>query len=212
VKDLVIIGGGGHAKNVLSVAMATGFNVIGILDDDASKAGAKILGVPVIGSTNLLRKGIFERAVIAVGDNKKRQSIAETYSDLCEWAILIHPQSIVHSTCYINEGTVIVCGAVVQPDAIVGKHCIIGISASLSHDCFLGDFVHIAPGVRLTGGVRVEEGAFVGAGAVVIPQRTVGEWSIVGAGAVVTKDVRPYSKVAGVPAKEIGSGDSRKEE
>ena len=212
MKDLVIIGGGGHAKIVLSVAMATGFNVIGILDDDASKAGAKILGVPVIGSTNLLRKGIFERAVIAVGDNKKRQSIAETYSDLCEWAILIHPQSIVHSTCYINERTVIVCGAVVQPDAIVGKHCIIGISASLSHDCFLGDFVHIAPGVRLTGGVRVEEGAFVGAGAVVIPQRTVGEWSIVGAGSVVTKDVRPYSKVAGVPAKEIGLVDSNKEE
>jgi len=45
-----------------------------------------------------------------------------------------------------------------------------------------------------------------------IPQRTVGEWSVVGAGAVVTKDVRPYSKVAGVPAKEIGLADSNKEE
>jgi len=103
-------------------------------------------------------------------------------------------------------------GAVINPEAIVGNHCIVNTLSLVGHDCFVGDFAHVSAGVRLTGGVRVEEGAFVGAGAVVIPQRTVGEWSIVGAGAVVTKDVRPYSKVAGVPAKEIGLVDSNKEE
>jgi len=107
---------------------------------------------------------------------------------------LIHPYSFVHSTCSIGDDNVVFAGVVIQPETVIGEHCIVNTSASVGHDCFLGDFVQIAPGVRLTGGAKVEEGAFVGAGAVVI------------------KDVRPYSKVVGVPAKEIGSVDASKGE
>jgi len=212
VKDLVVIGGGGHAKVVIATARAAGYEVIGVLDEDETKHGKVILDVPITGGLDLLRNGIYERAVIAIGDNRKRQRVVHYYEGFCTWVTLIHPYSFVHSTCSIGDGTVVFAGVVIQPETVIGEHCIVNTSASVDHDCFLGDFVHIAPGVRLTGGVRVEEGAFVGAGAVVIPQRTVGEWSIVGAGSVVTKDVRPYSKVAGVPAKEIGLVDSNKEE
>ena len=54
-----------------------------------------------------------------------------------------------------------------------------------------------------TGAVRVDEDAQVGAGAVVIPSRTVGARSVVGAGAVVTHDVAPGITAVGVPAHEI---------
>jgi len=212
VKDLVVIGGGGHSKVVIATARAVGFEVTGILDEDETKYGKVILDVPIIGGLDLLRNGMYERAVIAIGDNRKRQRIAHYYKGFCTWMTLIHPFSFVHSTCSIGDGTVVFAGAVTQPETIIGEHCIVNTSASVDHDCSLADFVHIGPGVRLTGGVKVEEGAFVGAGAVVIPQRTVGEWSVVGAGAVVTKDVKPYSKVVGVPAREIDSIDANKGE
>lgn len=51
--------------------------------------------------------------------------------------------------------------------------------------------------------VLVKLGAWLGAGAIVLPGVTIGEYSIVGAGSVVTKDVEPYTIVAGNPAKVI---------
>jgi acetyltransferase-like isoleucine patch superfamily enzyme len=53
--------------------------------------------------------------------------------------------------------------------------------------------------------VRVHDGADIGVNAVLLPGVTVGKGAIVGAGAVVTKDVAPYAIVAGVPAKFLRS-------
>ena len=50
----------------------------------------------------------------------------------------------------------------------------------------------------------VKEGASIGANATIICGNTIGEFSLIGAGSVVTKDVRPYSLVVGNPAKQIG--------
>ncbi len=47
----------------------------------------------------------------------------------------------------------------------------------------------------------IKKGAWIGAGAILLPGVTIGEYSLVAAGAVVTKDVLPYTMVAGVPAK-----------
>lgn len=55
----------------------------------------------------------------------------------------------------------------------------------------------------LYGNVTVERNAYIGAGAIILPGVTIGEYSIVAAGAVVTKDVPPRTVVAGVPAKTI---------
>jgi acetyltransferase-like isoleucine patch superfamily enzyme len=52
--------------------------------------------------------------------------------------------------------------------------------------------------------VRIEDWADIGVNAVILPGRTVGRGAIVGAGAVITKDVPPFAKVAGVPADVIG--------
>lgn len=52
--------------------------------------------------------------------------------------------------------------------------------------------------------VVIEDDCDIGTGAIILPGITIGTGSVVGAGAVVTKNVKPYSKVAGVPAKLIG--------
>jgi maltose O-acetyltransferase len=54
------------------------------------------------------------------------------------------------------------------------------------------------------GPVRIKSGAWIGVGAVVLPGLTVGECSIIGANAVVTKDVEDYAVMVGIPAVKIG--------
>jgi acetyltransferase-like isoleucine patch superfamily enzyme len=59
----------------------------------------------------------------------------------------------------------------------------------------------------LMGEVTIKRNAYIGAGAIILPGITIGEYSIVAAGAVITKDVPPYVLVAGVPAKILRTVD-----
>ena len=61
----------------------------------------------------------------------------------------------------------------------------------------------------LAGEVTIKRNAYIGAGAIILPGITIGEYSIVAAGAVVTKDVSPRTIVAGIPAKVISGVDER---
>jgi acetyltransferase-like isoleucine patch superfamily enzyme len=105
---------------------------------------------------------------------------------------------------------------------VIGAHTWIGPQSYFdARDLVIGEYVGWGPGARVIGSehtgrpadipilrtdleirpVRIEDGADVGAGAVILPGVTVGRDSIVGAGAVVTRDVPPRAVVAGVPAR-----------
>jgi len=84
---------------------------------------------------------------------------------------------------------------------VLGRHVIVNTGATIDHDCIVGDFAHIGPGVHLAGMVKVGAGAFLGIGSVVLPGLAIGEWSMVGAGAVVIRDVPDRVTAYGVPAK-----------
>ena len=93
--------------------------------------------------------------------------------------------------------------AVVQPDSRIGEGAIINTAATVDHDCRLGGFVHISPGVHLGGGTQVGNGAWVGIGACTRQQIRIGKNAVVGAGAVVVKDISDGLTVAGNPAKPL---------
>lgn len=105
---------------------------------------------------------------------------------------------------------------------IIGNNVWIGPQSYFdARDIILEDYVGWGPGAKVLGSthtglpidvpviqtdleiksVKVETGADIGMNAVILPGITVGKGSIVGAGAVVTKDVPPFAIVAGVPAQ-----------
>ena len=91
-------------------------------------------------------------------------------------------------------------GAIVNCTATVGADVILNTGSVIEHDCRIGDHVHVAPGTVLGGEVSVGEGV-PGLGSRVLPRVKIGAWAVVGAGAVVTKDVPPFAVAVGVPAK-----------
>lgn len=198
-KGLVIVGAGGHAKVVLSVAQSNEIKVAGFLDNNSNLFHKTISEHPVLGDVSLIIE--YYIGVIGIGNNFVRKTISECYLSQ-KWQTLIHPTAYVHPSVKLGKGTVVFAGAIIQPDAVIGDHCIINTGATIDHDCILGNYVHVAPGVHLAGGVKLDEGAFLGIGSVAIPGIHIGAWTQVGAGAAVVKNISPQKKVIGIPAKE----------
>jgi sugar O-acyltransferase (sialic acid O-acetyltransferase NeuD family) len=195
---VVVIGAGGHAKVVVATLQAAGVSIAGIYDDDKSRHGTDLMGIPIRGPAEE-SVGTGLPMLIAVGDNRARRELARRLKG--EFATAVHPTAVVHPSCHIGLGSVVFAGAIIQPDSTLGEHVIVNTGASIDHDCRVGAFSHVGPGVRLCGNVTVGEGALMGVAAAAVPGSTIGEWSIVGAGAVVTKDVAPGATVVGIPAK-----------
>lgn len=86
-------------------------------------------------------------------------------------------------------------GIVLEDGVLIGHNTVI---ATLNHDQDPARRASLMPAP-----VRICKDVWIGAGCVICPGVTVGEGSIVGAGAVVTKDVPPFTVVAGVPARRI---------
>ena len=119
--------------------------------------------------------------------------------------------------CEVGEGTKIDAFVYIEGGVKIGKNCKIRAFTFIPEGAIIEDEVFIGPGVIFTNDkyprVRdpwrllktiVKKGASIGAGAVILPGVTIGEYALVAAGSVVTKDVPPYAIVAGNPARIIG--------
>jgi sugar O-acyltransferase (sialic acid O-acetyltransferase NeuD family) len=116
---------------------------------------------------------------------------------------VIHPTAFVADNVKLGEGSQVLAHSSICVDTKIGRACIINTSSSVDHECFIDDGVHIGPGAHIAGSVRINTCAMVGTGATILPRLVIGKDSVVGAGAVVTKDVPDLAIVVGNPAKVI---------
>jgi acetyltransferase EpsM len=197
---IAVLGAGGHAEVIVATLHAMGRKVGALFDDSPKNWGANVLGVPICGPIAAVRDSACTRAIIGVGDNHVRKRISHEIE--IEWTTAVHPFSWVHPDVTLGPGSVVFAGGIVQAGACIGAHVILNTKASVDHHCHVGDYAHVAV-AHLGGGASIGEGVFLGLGSIVLPGLHVGDWAVVGAGAVVTKNVAPATTVVGIPARPI---------
>lgn len=131
----------------------------------------------------------------------------------------IEPGAIIRDNVKIGKHAVIMMGAIINIGAEIGARTMIDMGAVLGGRAIVGADCHIGAGCVIAGVIEpesakpaiIEDGVFIGANAVVIEGCRIGEKSVIGAGAVVTRDIPPRSLVVGMPGrviKTLASGES----
>ena len=206
---MVLLGGGGHASDVLScVEAADELEVLGFLDDDPNAAGSRLLterGVAHLGPiADLGELDPDVEYLLAVGYPTTRRRLLERLGQLeRRAATLVHPSSDVDRLAEIGLGAVVLGGARISAGARLGAHAQVSYLAAVGHGSTLGACAMVMPGAMVSGDVVVGDDVLIGTNATVLEGVVVGAGARVGAGAVVVGDVAPASTVVGSPARPI---------
>ena len=200
-KDVIIIGAGGHAKVIADIVRKSGDNLVGFLDD-SKEAGSDFFDGFILGKTDTYCEYSEKEFIIAIGNNAIRQKIAEQMQDVTFY-IAIHPTAVIAEGVMVGEGTCVMANAVVNADAKIGKHCIVNTASVVEHDNVISDYVHISPTAALAGTVTVGERTHIGIGAKVKNNTDICADVVVGAGAVVVKNITEAGTYVGVPARKV---------
>ncbi len=202
MRDLMIIGAGGHGRVIADIAAATGkYSGICFLDD--SVQGDSSLNI--VGKVSDYKLYINDcDFVVAIGNNSVRKKIqSELTENGAVMATLVHPAAVIGSGVSIGCGTVVMAGAVINSNAKIGEGVIVNTCSSIDHDCVVGSYAHISVGAHLAGTVVVGDRTMIGAGATVINNTSISKDCIIGAGGVVIGDILTSGTYVGVPVRML---------
>lgn len=142
--------------------------------------------------------------VNAIGDPIiKKKIMGKLKNSNNKYPVLIHPSVIYSDKVKFGEGSIICAGNIITVDVEIGKHVIVNLDCTIGHDAVIGDYSTILPSVKISGFVDIGECVSVGTGSAIIQGKIVRENSIIGAGAVVVKDIPDNCTAVGSPAKPI---------
>ena len=192
MKEIILIGGGGHCKSVIDVIEQEGkFQIVGIVDK-SELLGTNVLGYQIICNDSdlgdLSKK--YKYALVTVGQIKSPLLRIKLF-DLAKTAGFILP-SIVSPNAYVSQHVSIGNGVIVMHDALInanttiGDNCIVNSKALIEHDCQVSEHCHISTNATINGGVVVESGCFIGSGATTKELITIKKNSLIKAGSLVT--------------------------
>jgi len=209
MKRILVVGGGGHAKVVLSILKKHGkYRVLGYTD---LREKSPILGVPYLGNDDsigaLWSQQRRPNAVLGVGQIGTGAVRLNLWRRLKPFSLkfpsIVSPAAVVNESVTLGDATVVMDGAVINSGTIVGTGVIVNTNATIEHDVAVSDWVHIAPGCTISGGVTIGRFSLIGAGAIVIQGISIAESCVIGAGAVVVRNLTEGGVYAGIPARRI---------
>lgn len=125
----------------------------------------------------------------------------------------IMKDSVIGENCNIGQNVVISPGVVLGNNVKVQNNVSIYTGVTCEDDVFLGPSMVFTNVINPRSAVirrdqymttRVKRGASIGANATIVCGHDIGEYALIGAGAVITRDVKPYALVVGNPARQTG--------
>lgn len=177
------------------------------IDDFSEK---KIDGYDVFNYSTFKKLKIKKKFIlIGISNIGLRKKISKKIKrDNIDFFSLFSRESIIFDKKKIGISSSISPYVTITSNVKIGNFFHINLYSYVEHDCEIGNYVTFAPGVKCNGNVKIEDNVYVGSGAILKngkPNKklTIGKNSVIGAGAVVIRNVKPNSVIVGNPAKKL---------
>lgn len=210
MKNIAIIGAGGFGREVKTILDSINkiiptYNFVGFYDDGFQQ-GEIVNGYPVLGNVEAINT--VSRAcsiVIAIADPKTKFTIfSKIQNQNISFPTIIHPNTLISDDFVeIGDGNIICAGCIITCNIVIKDFVILNLMCTVGHDTTISSFSSFMPSVNISGEVLIYQKVYVGTGAKIINQLEIGENTIVGAGAVVSKSLPDNCTAVGIPAKPI---------
>ncbi len=210
MKDIVIIGAGGCAREVqflierINKTVPT-YHLLGFVDEQLA-VGSIVNGIPVIGGNDFLIHYPKQLAVaISIGSGHIREILYQKFkiNPNLTFPNLIDPSVIDSNRITLGIGNIICAGCILTVNIQISDFVVLNLDCTISHDCILDSFVTVSPGTNVAGNVHIHSLSYLGISSTVIQGKIIGRNTTIGAGAVVVDDIPANCTAVGVPAKPI---------
>lgn len=205
----VIIGAGTYGEVYLAYLQEAGIDIVGFLDDNPQFIDQCVRGVPVLGGVDKLVElkntyGV-EAVYCPLGNNKLRVRFLSMARELgYETPNYIHPSVLISPHVNIGNGVYILLGTTIMPHTVIKDFVMISMGVHLAHHNVLEEGVFLSTGCNFGASIHAHKYAYCGIGSTIMTgMHELGEDCLIGAGAVVIKDVPDKAVMAGVPAKVL---------
>ncbi|EHQ91830.1 acetyltransferase [Desulfosporosinus youngiae] len=208
MKDLIIVGAGGHGREVLEWVRDINednptWNVLGFIDDNLNQLADKKCSYKIIGRIADWKIEKNQCFALGIASPVIKEKVTKLLRDRgAEFASVIHPTARIAESATYGLGFVAYPNSGIGPDAYVGDFVTL-LSSKIGHDAWVGDYTTISSHCGVNGDVRLGKRVFLGSHAAIVPKKRIGDDVYVGLGSVVINDVESNMKVFGNPARGL---------
>jgi sugar O-acyltransferase (sialic acid O-acetyltransferase NeuD family) len=210
MKNLIIIGAGDWGLEIFawiheSVQYGKEYTFKGFIDDNNNALTKSIIDNSLLlGSIKDYQIDMNDVFICAIANLQIKEKIINSFSS--KSAVFVNA---FHKTvCFIGQsdigkGVVLSPYVVVSNNSVIGDHVGVNLFCSIGHDVKIGDYCQLSAHCDLTGHVELSNSVFLGSRVTIIPNINVVAYSILGAGAVVFRNIKFAGTYVGNPAKKI---------
>ncbi|MBU1013205.1 MAG: acetyltransferase [Bacteroidetes bacterium] len=200
---IIVIGAGLYSEEITDLIQTsfTGEIMAFIEGVNRENCGVNENGVPVIWIDEMNDLNLSHKCICAIGSPKRKNLIELVKLKGFGFTSLIHPSAQIFPSAFISMGSIIGAGTVISTKTKIGEHVIINRGCLIGHHVCIENYVTLSPGVNIAGKVTIKECAYIGMGAIILDGISIGANSVIGAGALVTKEVPDNVQVMGIPAR-----------
>ena len=198
MKNLILIGGGGHCLSCIDVIENLKiFNIIGVVDNHENK----LINYPFFLDDRDLQKirQTTNYAFVTIGQIKNPTKRIKIFSLLkklkFKLPIILSKNSYLSKNVKIDEGTIILNRVTINTYSKIGYNSIINTGAIIEHETVIGSNCHISTGVILNGNVVIGDNTFIGSNTVIKEGLKIGKNCIIGAGLFIKKNIKDFEIV-----------------
>ncbi len=203
----VIIGAGTYGEVYLAYLQEAGIDIVGFIDDNPDFQGKYIRDIPVLGGIDMLQSLKNDMGIEAVycplGNNHLRTKFLKLSQELgYKTPSFVHNSVVISPNVTIGNGVYILLGTTIMPHTTIDDFVMISMGVHVAHHVHLKTGTFLSTGCNFGASIIAKEYSYCGIGSTIMTGiHSLGTNCLIGAGAVVIKDVPDNAVVAGVPAK-----------